>query len=119
MLEKETYEEWTTEFSEGSTYNGSWDEGETIKFTDPDGNGMVAEIAESRPSEFVSIKHLAMIMGDETTQFETPAFENYTFTATDGGTKLLVELEGMDEYKEMFQEMWPRALKKLKEICEV
>lgn len=120
MLDKDTYEQWTTVFSPDSvsSYEGSWEQGASIKFGDGEGNGMLAVIAENRLHEFVSTKHVAMIMNGEETKFETPAFENYTFTATDGGTKLLVELDGMDEYKEMFEEMWPKALQKLKELCE-
>ncbi len=42
MLESPTYEQWTSAFCEGSHYKGSWDEGATIRFFDPAGNGMVS-----------------------------------------------------------------------------
>lgn len=62
MLEKDTYQEWTVPFHEGSTYDGNWEEGSEMKFIGPseDGSigGMYALIAVSRPYEFVSIKHL-------------------------------------------------------------
>jgi len=48
----------------------------------------------------------------------SPSFENYTFMAKDGGTEVLVELDTPDEYAEMFEEMWPKALEILKELAE-
>ena len=61
MLQSPTYERWTTAFCEGSRFEGSWEEGQKIRFLDPKGFGMVAEIAAHRPAEFVSIRHLGMI----------------------------------------------------------
>ena len=120
MLDKETYEQWVTVFSPdtSSTYEGVWEQGTTMKFVDGDGNGMIAKIAECRPHEFVSIKHLSMIMEGVETAFPEPGFENYTFTPSEDGTEVTVELEGMEEYQEMFKEMWSQALKKLKSLCE-
>ena len=43
MLQSPTYERWTTAFCEGSRFEGSWDEGQTIRFLNPQGLGMVAE----------------------------------------------------------------------------
>ena len=36
----------------------------------------------------------------------------------DGKTELLVDMDINDEYKEMFEGMWPNALQKLKELAE-
>jgi uncharacterized protein YndB with AHSA1/START domain len=122
MLDKDTYEQWTTEFSEGSTYDGSWEQGAEILFLGPDGGGMIAEIAELRKFKFVSIRHLGMIENGEADLERgkdwDSAYENYTFEAKDGGTHLTIHQDMLPEYEEMFLEMWPRALKKLKEICE-
>lgn len=129
MLGKETYKKWTEPFSPGSHFEGDWSQGSKILFLAParDGQGeegMVSKIAESQPYEFVSIEHLGFFKnGVEDTESEEvkkwiPAFENYTFTEKDGGTEVLVELDLADEYKDMFNEMWPKALEKLKEISE-
>jgi hypothetical protein len=47
-----------------------------------------------------------------------PAFENYTFNDKDGATKVLVDIDIEDEHVQMFNEMWPEALRKLKELAE-
>ena len=46
------------------------------------------------------------------------SLENYTFKDKNGKTELLVDMDINDEYKDMFSDMWPKALKKLKELAE-
>jgi uncharacterized protein YndB with AHSA1/START domain len=128
MLDQETYRQWTTAFDPSSRYEGSWEQGAEIKFvgTGADGKegGMYSRVKESRPPEFISIEHLGMIENGviDTTSDKvkawTPAHENYTFNEVAGGTELLVEVDVADEYKEMFNEMWPKALQDLKKLAE-
>lgn len=124
MLYTPTYERWTAVFCEGSRYEGSWDAGTTIRFCAPNGDGMLAEIAEHRPAEFVSIHHLGMINnGVEDTTSEaaralTPCFENYTFTDDAGGTHLRVDVDVFGTYEDWMNQTWPQALQALKNICE-
>lgn len=82
---------------------------------------MLAMIAENNHHAYVSIKHMGEIWADgQVTMSETESFENYRFTAIDDTTtKLDVEMTAMpDERVEMFNDMWPKALQILKEICE-
>ena len=124
MLQSPTYERWTTAFCEGSRFEGSWDEGQKIRFLDPKGLGMVAEIAAHRPAEFVSIRHLGMIdQGVEDTTSEAvrawvPCFENYTFTDEAGGTRLRVDCDDCGAGEDWMLQTWPKALQSLKTICE-
>lgn len=130
MLDDATYREWTKPFNEGSRYEGVWETGSEMKFIGCDENGkqsggMYSRIAEVRPYAFVSIEHLGMINenGEIDTTSEsvkkwTPAFENYTFKDVDSGTEVLVDIDISDEWKDMFNDMWPKALAKLKEIAE-
>ncbi|HEX6981696.1 MAG TPA: SRPBCC family protein [Balneolaceae bacterium] len=124
MLNDETYRKWTSAFTEGSYFEGSWDRGSKILFLDPDKNGMVAKIAENKPHEFISIEHIGFIAGGvEDTESEgakafAGAHENYMLSETDGKTEVSVEMDTSEEYKEMFEGMWPKALAKLKELAE-
>jgi uncharacterized protein YndB with AHSA1/START domain len=126
MLNKETYQKWTAPFHEGSTYEGNWQEGSEIKFIGPseDGSvsGMYAVIAANRLHEFVSIKHLGELKNGEKNPWPLAegqeGYENYAFKDVDGGTEVLVELSVPTEWKDMFNDMWPKALAKLKEIAE-
>ena len=46
------------------------------------------------------------------------ALENYTFIYKNGKTELVVDMDINEEFKEMFEGMWPKALQKLKSLCE-
>ena len=125
MLGKDTYGKWAQAFGEGSQYKGDWEEGSDIHFLGGDGaTGMASRIKESRRPEFVSIKHIGIVMNGEvdSTSDEAkkwvPALENYTLEEVDGGTKLSVSIQVSPEYKSMFEETWPEALRLLKELAE-
>lgn len=124
VTDPESYRRWTAAFTEGSRFEGSWEPGAKIRFLAPSGDGMVAEIAESRPSEYLSIRHLGFIAnGIEDTTSEAvcawaPACENYTFLPTPEGTKLVVDQEVAVEWEEHLSEAWPRALAILTEMSE-
>ncbi|MDR8393731.1 SRPBCC domain-containing protein [Aliifodinibius sp. S!AR15-10] len=124
MLGEESYKQWTDVFMERSYYEGSWSQGSKIRFLAPDeeGNmqGMVSRIKENREYEYVSIEHLGFIQnGEEETSGDwAGALENYTFREKNGQTEVLVDMDTEEEYAEMFQEMWPKALEKLKKLAE-
>ncbi len=124
MLYTPTYERWTATFCEGSRYEGSWDAGTLIRFLGPNGDGMLAEIAEHRPAEFVSIRHIGMIQNGEqdTTSAAVrawvPCCENYSFTDAAGGTHVRVDVDVFGAYEDWMNQTWPQALQTLKTICE-
>lgn len=124
MLNNETYQKWTSAFAEGSHYKGSWEKGSKILFLDPKGEGMLAKIAENKPYEFISIETLGFVNnGKEDTESEgakamAGSHENYTFKETGGTTQVSVDMDTSEEYKAMFEEDWPKALEKLKALCE-
>jgi hypothetical protein len=128
MLDDEPYREWTSVFGPGSHYVGNWEPGSKILFVAPsdDGGteGMVSTIAENRPHEFVSIKHLGFMKnGVEDTESDQAkawegAHENYTLRSENEGTTVLVDLDTVEEFADYFEETWPKALDKLKVIAE-
>ena len=124
MFGAETYPRWTKAFAEGSSFEGSWSEGHRIRFLVPSGDGMVAEIAENRRHEFVSIRHLGFVAkGVEDTESEAvrawaPAYENYTFTPVGEGTRVTVDQDVTADFEQYMREAWPKALTLLKELCE-
>lgn len=128
VIGKETYPQWTKAFSPGSDVEGDWSQGSKMLFTAPNEEGkmegMVSIIAENRPNEFLSIKHIGMLKdGIEDTESPevkewTPSFENYTLKETDGITEFIVDMDAHESYAKMFEEMWPKALQDLKEIAE-
>ncbi|MBL7914340.1 MAG: SRPBCC domain-containing protein [Bacteroidia bacterium] len=123
-----TYEEWTAPFNPTSTYEGKWDKGSKIYFLgfgeDGKKGGMVSEIAENIPAKHVSIRHYGILNGDqeitEGPEVEKWAggHENYTFEEKNGITTVTVHVDVIDEYLDFFNNTYPKALEKLKEICE-
>ncbi|WP_257668423.1 SRPBCC family protein [Parapedobacter tibetensis] len=131
MLGQETFKQWTAVFnpSSESDMEGSWDKGSKILFvgTNDEGKreGMVGRIKENILHRFVSIEYTGIIDGDKEIT-EGPAaegwagtFENYTFEEHDGATTVTVDIDVNDEMFEYFKVTYPKALDKLKGICEV
>ncbi len=132
MLGKETFKQWTAVFNptsdfEGGGVEGSWDKGSKILFvgTNEQGKreGMVGYIRENTPNQYVSIEYVGILDGDnELTEGPIAeawqGFENYTFEGSDGSTTVTVDIDVNDEMVDYFKETYPKALEKLKEICE-
>lgn len=125
---KSTYEQWTALFNPTSTYEGSWDKGNKILFIGVDEKGekggMVARIAENIPNKFVSIQHLGLVKsGKEITEGPevekwAGGYENYSFEELNGTTTVTVDLDTTEDFTEYMNQHYPKALDKLKELCE-
>jgi hypothetical protein len=126
--DKSTYEQWTALFNPTSSYEGSWSNGSRIHFIGIDEKGekggMVSEIAENNPNKFVSIKHIGLLVsgkeileGPDVEKW-TGGFENYSFEENNGISSLVVEVDVSEEFESYMNENYPKALDKLKEICE-
>ena len=125
---KSTYEQWTALFNPTSTYEGTWDKGNKILFIGVDEKGekggMVSRIVENIPKRFVSIQHYGLYQADkeitEGPEVEKWAngFENYSFEENNGTTTLTVDLDTTEDFLDYMNETYPKALDKLKEICE-
>ncbi len=124
MLGPETYKAWTAPFCEGSCFEGSWEAGTRMRFLAPSGDGMVSVIAENRPHEYLSIRHIGEIRaGEEDTTSEkvrawAGAYENYALRAAKGGTDVEVSVDVTAEFEKYMADTFPRALGELKAICE-
>jgi len=125
---KSTYEKWTYLFNPTSTYEGIWVKGNKILFIGVDENGekggIVSKIAENIPNRFISIQHYGLLKADkeitEGPEVEKWAngFENYTFEENNVTTTVTVDLDITEDFLVYMNETYPKALEKLKEICE-
>jgi uncharacterized protein YndB with AHSA1/START domain len=128
MIDEKTYREWTKEFNPTSYFKGTWQKGSKIVFlgTDSKGNqgGMVSKIKEIIPDRFISIENLGIIQngieimcGPEVDSW-AGSLENYTFIAVNDKTIISIDIDSNQEFRSYFEETWPKALEKLKAICE-
>lgn len=121
---KDTYAEWTSPITQNGSIQTDWKKGSSVLFLDKQGYGMVSEIADLKPNEFVSFKHEGMLKDGEA---ETAvaiaegwygARENYSLRSIEDMTEVIIEHDVTEENKARFMELWPKALQRLKEMCE-
>jgi hypothetical protein len=125
---KSTYEQWTAMFNPTSTYEGNWKKGSKMLFIGVDEKGekggIVSKIAENIPHQFVSIQHYGLVnAGKEITEGAevekwANGFENYSFEENNEVTTVKVEIDATEEFIDFMNETYPKALNKLKELCE-
>lgn len=124
IIGKDTYPKWTAEFCEGSAVETDWKKGSKALFLDGKGSGMVAEIAENIPHEFLSIRHLGEIINgvEDTTSDKVKewagAHENYTLKSVNGKTHWKVEIDVAPDFITYMNDTWPKAMEKVKELAE-
>lgn len=128
LKDKSTYEHWTSAFNPTSTFEGTWKKGSKIYFIGTDENGkkggMVSEVAENKPAEFVSIRHYGFLDGDteitsgEVVEKWAGGLENYSYEENQGITTVKVDIDVMEEYLDYFNNTYPKAMEKLKAIAE-
>lgn len=128
LTDKKGFSDWTSVFNPTSHYEGSWKKGSKIRFLGEDEHGkitgMVSEIREFIPGIFISIVHHGQVR-DGIEVMEGPgvdewsgALEEYFLRENEGRTELKVSMDIIAEFRNYFEMTWPRALQKLKEICE-
>src|SRR5215471_16185828 len=119
---EETYPKWTGAFMEGSRIEVDlasdsklWKKGSKIRFLGPSNEGMVSSINENIPEEFMSFKHLGVVLkGKEDVESEAAkewhgALENYSLKTIDGKTELRIDMDISSAYLEYFVGTWPKA----------
>jgi len=124
LLGEKTYPLWTAPFSPGSRAITDWKEGSKTLFVNAEGDGMISKIAEHIPNEYISIHHLGMYVNgvedydSEEVKKWSGALENYKLSILDGKSLLSVEMDTVEDHKTYFEEKWPLALEKVKELAE-
>ncbi|WP_143306229.1 SRPBCC family protein [Chitinophaga vietnamensis] len=120
----DSYRQWAAIFYEGSCAKTDWKKGSKIHFVDSTDSGMVAEVAESIPGEYMSIRHLGTVTNgvenyeSADAQEWNGSLENYTLREKNGQTTLEVQMDIAQDYLSYFEDTWPKALQKIKELAE-
>ena len=123
MFDPTAYRDWTRAFCEGSYFEGSWEQGRRLRLLDPRGFGMEAVVDERREHALLSLRLVGEIkdgrpLPDSPLHAE-PAHERYVFSATPGGTHLVIHLQSWDDgFTDFLQSTWPQALQRLKALAE-
>ena len=124
LWQDDTYRKWTSAFSEGSYAVSDWNEGSKILFLSPGGEGMFSTIDKKIPNEYMSFKHLGTVKGGieqpetEESKGWSGAKENYILKERDGATELDVEMDITEDFEQYFQDTFPKALERVKDLAE-
>lgn len=114
-----SYRQWTTAFTEGSFYQGTLEEGSLVKFFDPNNNGMYSRVEKNIPIKEMKFLHLGEIYdGIEVPQQWGEATEAYILEENEEGTQLIIKIQTPEEFKEFFEEKFPKALGIIKNLSE-
>jgi uncharacterized protein YndB with AHSA1/START domain len=114
-----TYRQWTAPFMEGSYAESDWEEGSKILFLTPKGDGMFGIIEKKIPNQQMTFKHLGEVKkGIEEPKNWGDARESYQLKEKNGVTELDVEMDATDEFRQYFDDTFPKALNVLKRIAE-
>ena len=125
MLNSETYKKWVEVAWPGSYFEGVWAKGEKVRFLSPGQGGTLAELKEQKPYETILAEQVAVINPDGSEDRDSKVAqgwigttERYTFQEKNGKTNLVVEINTPAAWAEMFEDGWPKALERLKQMCE-
>ena len=125
LVDVNKFKVWSKAFSPNSTFIGTWKEGNEIKFIDEGQGGTVARLDVFKPYDRVVATHIAALTKDqvrETTGEFTDKWigtkEIYELEETGEKTVFKVQMKCHPDFKEMFKDSWPQALKNLKQLVE-
>ena len=125
MLNPDSYKKWVDVSWPGSYFEGIWAKGEKLRFVSPANGGTLAELREQKPYETILAEQIAVINPDGSEDRDSEiargwigTTERYTFEEKGGKTELVVEINTPPAWAEMFEDGWPKALARLKELCE-
>lgn len=121
----QSYVEWTSAFAEGSKVETDWEEGGKVLFLNAENEGMVARIEEKKAPEKMVFKHLGMVDKSGKEDFESEkvkawsgAEEIYILKENGLKTELLVKMDLDEGHEDFFDNAWPKAFEKLKNLAE-
>jgi uncharacterized protein YndB with AHSA1/START domain len=116
----ETYEEWSSMFSEGSHCKGELKQGNTIHFLNKDGAGISSHIEKLKENEqLVFANHKELKNGVEIGNSWEGAKEIYNLKDKgEHATGLQVRVDTTPDMEGYFQQRFPQALAMVKRLSE-
>ncbi len=125
LFTDDSYRIWTNEFSEGSYVETDWKVGSTILFKNAKEYGMFGKIEEMLVPDFMCFKLEGLISSNgvqdsesDKAQIYKGSRETYTLIEMDDVTELDIVAVVSEEYFDIMNEVWDKALLKVKELSE-
>ncbi|RCH54893.1 SRPBCC domain-containing protein [Mucilaginibacter hurinus] len=122
LVKDELNRQWYAAFSEGSHAETDWQQGSRVIFTDDSKRGVTGILTTVEPYKIIYIDYDGEVVNGQaelnSQDAMVGAHESYVLAHKNGVTHLDVELGVPDEYAEMMEEMWKKALPILKQLAE-
>lgn len=119
------YRIWAAEFSPGSHFETDWKQGSKALFMGSEGGGLTSHISEVLPNQFLAIEFDGFVGTDGTEDLESENAkmykgirETYTLVEIDGVTELDISAGSPEEYFDMMDTSWDKALVVIKNLAE-
>ena len=115
---------WYKAFNTGAYAETDWKQGSKVIFKDGTENGMIGKIVASIPGKIISTEFEGMLVNgvEDYDSQDAKNIKGYkeTYHISGEGNKstLSIEQETSDEYGDMMQTMWDKALLLIKQLAE-
>lgn len=121
LWQDETFREWAGIIDSGTYIKGELKEGNEIQFISEGGYGVTSFVEKLIVNEFLLLRHLVDTQdeGKQNRDKEwTGGKESYRLAENDGITTLMVIFDVPLDLKKYFEDNYPKAMKKIKELAE-
>jgi len=122
LFDDKNFRDWGSIIDGGQYRVGDMKEGNEIQFiSSASGYGVTSLVEKLVPNEFVSFRQMADTKdsGKQDREKEwTGGTESYSLTEKEGATTLIVEIDIPPGLGEIFNDRFPKALKRVKDLAE-
>jgi hypothetical protein len=116
--------QWYAAFGEGVYVQTDWKVGSKAIFTDANGDGLIARVAENHKPEKLSVEYTGVLTkGKE--DYDSPVakqvvggHEKYQLKSGNNGTELFIECDMDEDLFDQMSKTWEVALQKIKALSE-
>ena len=102
----------------------NWNEGDSVHFLAPNGDGMYSVIEKKIDNQLMSFRHIGNIKDfkelplDEETKLWCNSKETYELKEENNQTQLTVSINALENYVGFFNETMPKAIELIKNLSE-
>lgn len=119
LWSKDSYGKWAGSLAKDIYFEGDWSEGSEMSFFDAEKNGMYNLVLRNIPTKEMQIKHLGWIFGGEKKPENWHSGEKFLLEKNENGTVLSIAVDTTEEFASFYENKFPAALKKIKQLSEV
>lgn len=125
LTENALVNEWSGEFMPGSYVDGEFKLDGTVRFFDPDKNGLQAHITTFDENDVLTYEYeIEFIKGEgdkdsPNSQVWHGCYDTFTLAEANGGTSLTITSTFPSEYLEAFEPSWDESVVRIKEVAEL